>query len=155
MTIPTPDSKMGNDDTVARKDTYYKGLAHSVRDRLMQRWIEGQRAYYNQKAKRIYYLSMEFLPGRFLMNYITNMQINELCEQALNDLPFSLEDLEEEFRTEAGRVQQDFAPEDIEVREILIRPRKTDIMVGDLVLVWTPWRMTRDGLAEPLFELQG
>jgi hypothetical protein len=64
-----------------------------------------------------------------------------------------LEDLEDEFRTEAGRIQRDFEPEDIQIREILIRPRKTDITVGDLVLVWTPWRMNQDGLAEPLFEL--
>ncbi|MBU0753560.1 MAG: glycogen phosphorylase, partial [Planctomycetes bacterium] len=89
-------STLGNDDSLVRKDTHYNGLAYSVRDRLMHRWIRGQRACYDQQAKRVYYLSMEFLPGRFLMNYITNMQIKQLCDGALYGLPFNLEDVEEE-----------------------------------------------------------
>jgi hypothetical protein len=64
-----------------------------------------------------------------------------------------LADLEQQFQTEAARIQGDFEPEDIVLREILIRPRKTDIMVGGLALVWTPWRLSQDNIAEPLFVL--
>jgi hypothetical protein len=64
-----------------------------------------------------------------------------------------LADLEQQFQAMATKVQGDFEPEDIMLREILIRPRKTDIMVGGLALVWTPWRMSQDGIAEPLFQL--
>jgi hypothetical protein len=73
--------------------------------------------------------------------------------QEVEVLRTRLADMEDEFRGEAARIQQEFEPEGIEIREILIRPRKTDIAVGDLALVWTPWRMSRDGLADPLFEL--
>nr|WP_320014138.1 glycogen/starch/alpha-glucan phosphorylase [uncultured Desulfobacter sp.] len=85
---------MGNDFYPPRKDTYYKGLAYSVRDRLVTRWLNSQRSFYDRSAKRVYYLSLEFLPGRFLMNYVTNMQLNEACEKTLEETGFTLEDIE-------------------------------------------------------------
>jgi len=64
-----------------------------------------------------------------------------------------LEDMERKFREEAARLQGEFGPDDITLREIEIRPRKTDIWVEDPALVWAPWKVNRDGIAEPLFEL--
>ncbi len=87
---------LGNDYRPPRKDTYYNGLAYFVRDELVKQWLEGQRSYYDAHAKRVYYLSLEFLPGRFLMNYIHNMQMKDSCTKALEGLDFTLEDLEEE-----------------------------------------------------------
>ncbi|MBU4388039.1 MAG: glycogen phosphorylase, partial [Proteobacteria bacterium] len=68
---------LGNDYFAPKKSLYYKGLAYSVRDRLIERWLKTQRSYYDKITKRIYYLSLEFLPGRFLMNYIINMDIKD------------------------------------------------------------------------------
>ena len=39
-----------------------------VRDRMIERWIRTQDAYYEQDAKRVYYMSLEFLMGRTLLN---------------------------------------------------------------------------------------
>ena len=39
----------------------YVALALTVRDRLIQRWVRTQDAYYDQDPKRIYYLSLEYL----------------------------------------------------------------------------------------------
>lgn len=89
-------STLGSDCIPPRKHLYYQGLAYSVRDRLIERWIKTQRAYYDMVSKRVYYLSLEFLPGRFLMNYIINMKMKEECIQAVNEVEFNLEDLEEE-----------------------------------------------------------
>lgn len=86
----------GNDFQPPRKDTYYKGLAYTVRDHLMRQWIASQRDFYDQKAKRVYYLSMEYLPGRFMMNYIVNMQMEDNVMEALNGFEFTLEEMEEE-----------------------------------------------------------
>ncbi|MBU3980802.1 MAG: glycogen/starch/alpha-glucan family phosphorylase, partial [Proteobacteria bacterium] len=87
---------LGNDYFAPKKSLYYKGLAYSVRDRLIERWLKTQRSYYDKITKRIYYLSLEFLPGRFLMNYIINMDIKDECNKALEKVGFTLEDLEEE-----------------------------------------------------------
>ena len=58
--------------TAAELDVYH-ALAYAVRDRLMERWFLTQDAYYRSDAKRVYYLSMEFLPGRLLLNNILSL----------------------------------------------------------------------------------
>ncbi|MCF8067635.1 MAG: glycogen/starch/alpha-glucan phosphorylase [Desulfobacterales bacterium] len=89
-------SKLGCDIHPPRKFQYFQGLAYSVRDRLINLWLQTQRAYYDTNAKRVYYLSLEFLPGRFLMNYITNIGIEDECHETVNSIGLSLEELEEE-----------------------------------------------------------
>ncbi|MBI5848102.1 MAG: glycogen/starch/alpha-glucan phosphorylase [Nitrospirae bacterium] len=89
-------SILGNDYRTPRKDTFYNGLAYCVRDRLIERWLNSQRSYYKSGAKRVYYLSMEFLPGRFLKNYILNLSLEKECREALEGTDFSLADLETE-----------------------------------------------------------
>jgi starch phosphorylase len=51
----------------------FEAVARSVRDVLSQRWIRTEETYTRQNAKRVYYLSMEFLIGRSLANNVTNM----------------------------------------------------------------------------------
>ncbi len=87
---------LGNDFYPPRKDTFYNGIAYYVRERLIDRWLTAQRSYYHTKAKRVYYLSMEFLPGPFLQNYIINLQMEEECRKALEDSGFDLFQLAEE-----------------------------------------------------------
>ncbi len=53
----------------------YLGLAYAVRDRMVERWSKTQQTYYNKDVKRIYYLSLEFLLGRALLNNIINLNI--------------------------------------------------------------------------------
>src|SRR6266498_3024208 len=53
----------GKDEHTATALDRYFAVAYAVRDRLMRRWIETQQAYYRNDAKRIYYLSLEFLMG--------------------------------------------------------------------------------------------
>jgi starch phosphorylase len=91
-------SYLGNDSRPPRKDTFFQGLAYSVRERLIQKWIQAQRSFYEQGIKRVYYLSLEFLPGRFLLNYILNLGLDEECRQAMagEDISFSMEEIEEE-----------------------------------------------------------
>jgi len=42
-----------------------------VRDVLAQRWVLTEETYQRENAKRVYYLSMEFLLGRSLANNVT------------------------------------------------------------------------------------
>jgi starch phosphorylase len=74
----------------------YKSLALTVRDRLVERWIETQQAYYRDDAKRIYFLSLEFLIGRTLGNAVLNLGLEHNLEQALLELGYSMEDLAEQ-----------------------------------------------------------
>ena len=79
----------------------YKSLALTVRDRLVERWIETQQAYYRDDAKRIYYLSLEFMIGRTLGNAVLNLGLQQNLEQALLELGYTMEDLAEQ-ESDAG-----------------------------------------------------
>ncbi|MFH1122657.1 MAG: glycogen/starch/alpha-glucan phosphorylase [Pseudomonadota bacterium] len=88
-------STLGHDPSFAKGYYFYKAVAHAVRDRLVDRWINTQRSYYNKEAKRVYYLSMEFLPGRFLRNNLIKLGIAGLCQRVLQEYGHPLEEIEE------------------------------------------------------------
>jgi starch phosphorylase len=63
----------------------FEAVARSVRDLMSQRWIATEQTYNTRNAKRVYYLSLEFLMGRSLANNITNLMLEphwvELCRK--------------------------------------------------------------------------
>jgi len=59
----------------------YEAIARSVRDVLSQRWLRTEQTYREKNAKRVYYLSMEFLLGRSLANNITNLQLDPIWDK--------------------------------------------------------------------------
>jgi starch phosphorylase len=71
----------------------YKALSLSARDRLVERWITTQQAYYKEDAKRVYYLSMEFLMGRLLGNALINLGLYGNVYNAMEELGFDMETL--------------------------------------------------------------
>src|SRR5512137_816323 len=85
---------LGNDPEKPDRYSCYMGLAHAVRDRLIERWIRTQRSLYDTLAKRVYFLSLEFLPGRFLRNYLISLGITDEARCALESLGFDLDELE-------------------------------------------------------------
>jgi starch phosphorylase len=53
-------------------------MARSLRDIISQRWLLTERIYEQKNPKRVYYLSMEFLLGRSLVNNAANAQLADL-----------------------------------------------------------------------------
>lgn len=86
---------LGKDEYSATMHDLFKSLALTVRDRLFERWIETQQEYYKRAAKRIYYLSLEFLIGRTLKNSLINLELKENITQAMHELGNDIEELEE------------------------------------------------------------
>jgi len=74
----------------------YLATALSVRDRLIESWNDTQQYFTEAGVKRAYYLSMEFLMGRQLQNALINLGIHDQYREALKELGFDLEVLEEE-----------------------------------------------------------
>ncbi|KAA0895373.1 glycogen/starch/alpha-glucan phosphorylase [Oryzomonas rubra] len=79
----------------ATKADLYLALAFAVRDMLAERWLDTQQSYYINDAKRVYYISMEFLMGRSLGNSLINLGIKEEWENALMEMGIDLEDIAE------------------------------------------------------------
>jgi starch phosphorylase len=63
----------------------YQAFAHTVRDRLVHRWLATQRTHLEQDVKRVCYLSSEFLTGRSLGLCLMNMGLYEAAQQLVGD----------------------------------------------------------------------
>jgi len=63
----------------------FEAFARSVRDILSQRWVLTENTYDRQNAKRLYYLSMEFLIGRSLANNVNNLLLDSVAKEAIRD----------------------------------------------------------------------
>lgn len=61
----------------------FEAFARSVRDVLSQRWVRTEEIYERENPKRIYYLSMEFLIGRSLANNVTNLLLDPIAKQVV------------------------------------------------------------------------
>jgi starch phosphorylase len=61
----------------------FEAFARSLRDVLAQRWVGTEDTYERENPKRVYYLSMEFLLGRSLANNVTNLRLDPLAKQAV------------------------------------------------------------------------
>jgi glycogen phosphorylase len=73
------------DPKVASARERFEAFSHSVRDILAQRWVLTKTTYERTNAKRIYYLSMEFLIGRSLANNVSNLMLDPLVQQAVQE----------------------------------------------------------------------
>ncbi|HUK65307.1 MAG TPA: glycogen/starch/alpha-glucan phosphorylase [Anaeromyxobacteraceae bacterium] len=86
----------GKDEHSATALDRFFALAHSVRDRLMRRWIQTQQAYYRSDARRVYYLSLEFLMGKALENNLINLDLYHNAREALRGIGVEVADLFDE-----------------------------------------------------------
>ncbi|MFH1812423.1 MAG: glycogen/starch/alpha-glucan phosphorylase [Pseudomonadota bacterium] len=86
--------------TATDRNLFYS-LALTVRDRLMQRWIRTQQTHHEQRAKRVYYLSLEYLMGRALLNNVINLSAEETFAASLRELDLDLTQLSE-IEVDAG-----------------------------------------------------
>jgi len=77
----------------AHRYDWYVALAHTVRDRAVHRWIKTDEAHRTADAKRIYYLSAEFLPGRFLLNNLINLGLFDTAKHVLAELDLDIVDV--------------------------------------------------------------
>ena len=108
--LPDPDSPAGELRTAIlakltyvlgkKQDTatdyeWYQATALAVRDRLVDIWMATRKETKLKKKKRVYYLSIEFLIGRLLLDTLTNLRLAEPARQALASLGVDLDRLRE------------------------------------------------------------
>ena len=87
--------RVGKDERAAKPHDWYTAAVLAVRDQVIDRWMESTRRSYEEGAKRVYYLSLEFLIGRLLRDALNNLDLTGALERALRAHGFDLADLEE------------------------------------------------------------
>ena len=79
----------------------YTALALAIKDRIIHQWNKSRKTQRSSGAKRVYYLSLEFLMGRTLTNNVINLGIEGEVREALNSLGYTYEELAE-MESDAG-----------------------------------------------------
>ena len=85
----------------ANEQQIYQAVAYTVKDTIIDNWLETQKAYEKQDPKTVYYLSMEFLMGRALGNAMINLKEYKGISEALDELGLNINAIEDQERDPA------------------------------------------------------
>jgi glycogen phosphorylase len=83
----------GRDPMAATDRDWFVAAALALRDRIVDRWLHSARNDSSKNRKRVYYLSLEFLPGRLFLDSLNNSGLTEPMRLALGQLGVDLERL--------------------------------------------------------------
>ena len=80
----------------ATQEQLFQAVSYTVKDVIIDNWLETQNAYDEQDPKIVYYMSMEFLMGRALGNNLINLGAYGEVEEALKEIGLDLNVLEDQ-----------------------------------------------------------
>ena len=75
------------------------------------------------------------------------------AEERVEQFQERLQELEDEFQDDLAALEQPVDVSEVTVDELRVNLRKADTDVERFLIVWTPWRIDRNGIAEPAFEV--
>jgi len=84
---------VGKDVEHAQPRDWCVALILTIRDKIIDEWMETTRQIYHQKRKRVYYLSMEFLIGRLLSDTIANLGLTDVVHSAMSELDVDISEV--------------------------------------------------------------
>ena len=74
----------------------FQAVSYAIKDRIVENWMETQKAYEKEDPKMVYYMSMEFLMGRALGNNLINLKAYKPVAEALEELGLDLNLIEDQ-----------------------------------------------------------
>jgi glycogen phosphorylase len=77
---------MGRVSDEATLDEFYRAFCYALREEIMINWLATTRTQEKFDVRRIYYLSMEYMPGRIITNNINNLNFEEVIRLALHKM---------------------------------------------------------------------
>jgi len=84
---------VGKDRASAQLRDWFMATAYAVRDHMIDQWMATTRRTYAERRKRVYFLSVEFLIGRLLLDTLCNLSTTQPVREALAGLGVDLGDL--------------------------------------------------------------
>ncbi len=86
-------TRLGKFQAVSTRNDYYRALAYTVRDRLLERWINTAQTYFQNASRTVAYLSAEFLIGPQLASNLLYLGMYEDARKAMDSLGLDFEEL--------------------------------------------------------------
>ena len=80
----------------ATQEQIFQAVSYTVKDVIIDDWLESQNAYHEKDPKIVYYMSMEFLMGRALGNNLLNLTAYNEVKEALDELGLDLNVIEDQ-----------------------------------------------------------
>jgi len=77
----------------ASRENIYLALAYAIKHDLLDRMIETVERYERNDAKRVYYLSIEYLLGRFLRDHLRNLGTYDTARLAVREFGYELDEI--------------------------------------------------------------
>lgn len=77
----------------ATRRNYYQALVYAIRNQLTDDWIDTHDSGYSKDVRRVYYISPEYMIGRHLETVMTNLVMEDVCRQAVQQFDLSLEEV--------------------------------------------------------------
>lgn len=87
-------TQMGKVESEATIEEFYQAFCFALREEIMINWTASLKTYETLQEKIIYYLSMEYMPGKFLGNNITNIGLQDLVNAVVKKTNKSLSEIE-------------------------------------------------------------
>ncbi|HSC83422.1 MAG TPA: glycogen/starch/alpha-glucan phosphorylase [Pseudomonas sp.] len=84
---------VGKDPGNAFDHDWFEAVALAARDHVVEQWEEASAEVDRRQQKRIYYLSLEFLIGRLLVDNLSNLGLLDIAREALAELGVDLEQI--------------------------------------------------------------
>ncbi|WP_336964065.1 glycogen/starch/alpha-glucan phosphorylase [Sphingobium aquiterrae] len=78
--------RIGKDAAAAKPHDWLHAVILSIRDRVIDAWIDSTHRTYEEEGRRVYYLSLEFLIGRLMRDAVSNMELLDEMSEALSSL---------------------------------------------------------------------
>jgi len=80
----------------ASSQEIFQAVSYSIKDQIVDHWMDTQREYEKKDPKIVYYMSMEFLMGRALGNNMINLQAYKDVKECLEELGVDINAIEDE-----------------------------------------------------------
>lgn len=77
----------------ASSEEFYRALCYAIREETMINWMATARTIAQRKVRIMYYLSLEYLPGRLFLNNISNLNSNEIVRTVLQKMNRNFRDI--------------------------------------------------------------
>ena len=91
--LKTANMLFGKEWDELTKEELYQTLVNTIRQYVSENWIMTNKYYAEHNCKEVYYFSIEFLLGRLLNSNLINLDMKDICKDALADLGIDINEL--------------------------------------------------------------